>query len=257
MLSASVCGAEEPDRARRTAARCRARCGCRGRSGGSSPPWARRRARRRPRGRRSGGAARPGRRRARRWCWRRGRRGGCRGSGWRRGRRRFRRARPVPRRPAASPVARVAYSCIRSRRMNGRSEPSTRVVHSRIWSSVVSSSPMRSGRLAEVQAPVGGDGVDAVVARPDRQAAGGVEELDLAAGHGRGDVEDPVAAVLEQQRRRHQPHGRVVEDEERRDAHGGERGRGGGFFASRVPQVPDGARGARRCGQRQAAKGLG
>ena len=118
----------------------------------------------------------------------------------------------------------VAASVMRSRRMNGRSEPSSRggpfaeLVERRLLARRCGASAR-----AEVQPPVGGDGVDAVVARADRQAAGGVEERDLGCrATSRGDVEDPLAADLEEQRRRHQPHRRVVVDEEGGDAGGGE-----------------------------------
>ena len=77
--------------------------------------------------------------------------------------------------------------------------------------------PERGG--AEVQPAVGGDGIDPVVARADRQAAGGIEEADLAAGgEVGGEIEDARACVLEEERRRHQPHRRMVEDEEGSDA---------------------------------------
>ena len=121
----------------------------------------------------------------------------------------------------ASPWGRVAASAMRSRWMNGRSEVPAPVVHSRSWSRVVGlvADPERRG--AEMQPAVGGDGVEAVVLRADRQAVGRVEERDAAVVDELGaGAEDGVAALAEDQRRRHQPHRRVVEDEEGGDGGG-------------------------------------
>jgi hypothetical protein len=72
--------------------------------------------------------------------------------------------------------------------------------------------PGRGG--AEVQLPVRRDGVGAVVDRPDRQPVRGIEERNAVILDERRDVESGEARVLEQQRRRHQPHRRVMQDEE-------------------------------------------
>ena len=99
--------------------------------------------------------------------------------------------------------------------MNGRSPPSMPVDHSLIWASVVSSVPILSVGGAEMDAAVGGDRVGAVVARPEGQAGGGVEDVEAGVGgHRGGDAEDGGAVLLEDERRRHQAHRRMVEDEE-------------------------------------------
>jgi hypothetical protein len=72
---------------------------------------------------------------------------------------------------------------------------------------------------AEMETRIGSDGVDAVVAWADGQAVGGVEHVDgHAVGQRGAEIGEGEIGVLEEERRGHQPHRRMVEDEEGRYA---------------------------------------